>query len=54
MPSEGTCLMEVIRTTERRGFGSEDVPIHQHIQFYTTDGELLADECDGGYCDDAE
>lgn len=47
---DDTYLMEVIRTTTRVGFDEEGTPVHQHIQFYTTDGELLAERCDGEYC----
>lgn len=46
-----TYVMEVIRTTTRRGWDT-DAPIHKHIQYYSTDGELLAEECNGGYCDE--
>lgn len=47
-------LMEVIRTTLKKvGDGtSEEEIVHRHEQFWTKDGELLAENCDGGYCDD--
>lgn len=40
-----TYLMEVIRTTRKTGFG-EDAPVHKHVEYYTKDGNLLAEECD--------
>jgi len=45
-----THLMKVIHTTKRVGFNS-DQPIHKHDLYFTTDGDLVAEECDGGYCD---
>lgn len=41
----GTRLLEVIRTTETVGAGVEGDAIHSHVQYFTTDGELLAGRC---------
>ena len=46
-----TWLMEVIRTTERVGFGESGVPVHQHVRFVSLDGELLAETCGVAECD---
>jgi len=45
-----THLMKVIHTTKRVGFNT-DQPIHKHDLYFTTEGDLVAEECDGGYCD---
>lgn len=47
-------VMEVVRTRLKQvGSGqSEDDIAHRHEQFWSLDGELLAENCDGGFCDD--
>jgi len=46
-----THTMTVIRTARTVGSGqSPDDAVHEHIQFFTTDGTLLAEEC--SYADD--
>jgi len=49
-----TYLVELIRTTEKVGSGNafKNDPVHKHIQYYTKDGDLLFEECDGGFCDE--
>lgn len=41
-----TYLMEVIRTTRTVGDGTHDDMVHEHVEYYTKDGDLLAEECD--------
>lgn len=51
-PTEfGAEVMEVIRTRLKLEGDGDEVPFHRHEQFWSTDGELLAENCDGGYCD---
>lgn len=44
--------IRVIRSTLKTvGRGVEGDPVHRHIQYWSMDGDLLWEECDGGYCD---
>jgi len=45
-------LIEVIHVTKSIGYNQEGVPIHGHDEYYTADGTLLADHCDGNYCEE--
>ena len=47
-----TELVELIRTTTKAGDGTEGNPIHTHEQYFTTDGDLVFERCDGGFCDE--
>jgi len=48
-----THIMEVIHTTKRVGFNT-DQPIHKHDLYFTTDGDLVAEGCDDGFCDSGD
>jgi len=46
-------LIEVIKTTlKTTGKGVDGDPVHRHTQYWNTDGTLLWEDCDGGFCDE--
>ena len=48
----GAQVIEVIHTDLKKEGNGTDVPVHRHEQFWSLDGDILAEKCEGGYCNE--
>jgi len=51
-PPFKTRVLEVICTSERYGLTEDGTPVHRHVQYYSIDGELLAENCGMDGCNE--